>query len=99
MSNLLNSGKSYLSPATGGPMSFKQAGSSKGGAEQSQGDMAAPQPPLDLPAPAPMPDIASEMANTTGPSINNPTGFSPMGFSPNLGAFGRGITGGKGGAS
>ena len=40
-------------------------------------------------------DIASEMmANRTGPSMNN-----PMGFSPNLGVVGRGIMGGKGGVS
>ena len=40
-------------------------------------------------------DISSEMmANRTGPSMNN-----PMGFSPNLGVVGRGIMGGKGGAS
>ncbi len=39
-------------------------------------------------------DIASEMmANRTGPSMNN-----PMGFSPNLGGVGRGIMGVKGGA-
>ena len=40
-------------------------------------------------------DISSEMmANRTGPSMNN-----PMGFSPNLGVVGRGMMGGKGGAS
>ena len=40
-------------------------------------------------------DISSEMmANRTGPSMNN-----PMGFSPNLGVVGRGIMGGKGGVS